>query len=111
MADILIRGMEMPDRCSNCWLMDGEDSWCCATRGRHLDPEYRYGIKDKPDFCPLAELPPHGDLIDLDERVTKQVYNEYKMEWDMKTKTVRQWLNIDVADMPVIVPANKEETA
>ena len=47
--DIMVKGMEMPTRCEDCWLMDGEDSRCTACRGRHLYPEYRYGIKDRPD--------------------------------------------------------------
>lgn len=63
---ILIKGMEMPKRCAECWLMDGEDSWCTACRGRHLCPEYRYGIKDRPDWCTLFPVPPHGRLIDAD---------------------------------------------
>lgn len=61
---ILIKGMEMPTRCAECWLMDGEDSWCTACRGRHLYPEYRYGIKDRPDWCPLVPAQAHGRLID-----------------------------------------------
>ena len=69
---ILIKGMEMPTRCAECWLMDGEDSWCTACRGRHLGPEYRYGIKDRPGWCPLVPVPPHGRLGDLAELKAKQ---------------------------------------
>ena len=57
----------MPTRCAECWLMDGLDGWCCAKRGRGLPTEYRYGIKDRPDWCPLVPVPPHGRLIDADE--------------------------------------------
>lgn len=45
MADILIRGMEMPTDCGKCFV---GDRTICA------------------DGCPLVELPPHGDLIDRD---------------------------------------------
>ena len=103
MNDILIRGMEMPDRCSNCWLMDGEDSWCCATRGRHLDPEYRYGIKDKPDFCPLVELPPHGRLIDADE-----AYDALLNRMVMTGYQSRATNCIQLCE--TIIPSNKEES-
>lgn len=61
---ILIKGMEMPKRCADCWLMDGEDKWCCACHGKPLSADYRYGIKERPSWCPLIELPPHGDLIE-----------------------------------------------
>ena len=63
---VLIQGMQVPTRCAECWLMDGEDSWCTACRGRHLYPEYRSGIKDSPEGCPLVPVPPHGRLIDAD---------------------------------------------
>lgn len=63
---IYIKGMEMPMRCADCWLMDGEDHWCCAMRGKPLESNYYYGIKDRPDWCPLIEVPPHGRLIDAD---------------------------------------------
>ena len=46
MADILIRGMEMPKDCGKCFV---GDRTICA------------------DACPLVELPPHGRLIDADE--------------------------------------------
>ena len=54
---VIVKGMEMPTRCADCWLMDGEDSWCCASQGKHLDGDYRYGIKDRPDWCPLVVAP------------------------------------------------------
>ena len=63
---VLVKGMEMPDRCANCPFMDGEDSWCTAIPFKALDGAYKYGIKDKPNWCPLIPLPPHGRLIDAD---------------------------------------------
>jgi len=110
MADILIRGMEKPGSCRECDFCEVQDInfeilYFCNRNDRFLDDEEACNI---PNDCPIIELPEHGDLVDLDERVTKQVYDDYRMEWDMKTKTVRQWLNIDVADMPVVIPSNKE---
>lgn len=67
MMGVYIKGMKMPKNCCECWFMEGADEWCCAHRGRYLEPDYRYGIKDKPDWCPLVEVPPHGRLIDADE--------------------------------------------
>ena len=113
MPDILIRGMEMPEGCLSCNLRatSGVDEWMCMVN-RMRFPSWEngwHGDKYRHVDCPIHELPEHGGLVDLDERVTKQVYDDYNKEWGMKTKTVRQWLNIDVADMPVIVPSNKEE--
>lgn len=71
---ILIKGMEMPKSCSACPMCDRMDWLCHATR-RWLDDDeywtwyvYPEGDTDdsKPCNCPLVEVPPHGDLIDVD---------------------------------------------
>ena len=68
---ILIKGMKMPKDCTECrFAYDGR---CLAN----------YGRKSKIDitnYCPLIELPPHGDLIDRDAFMKKDVpINGY---WD-----------------------------
>lgn len=59
---VLIKDMEMPTRCVDCWMMDGDDCLCSACRGRYLSPDYRYGIKDKPEWCPLVPVSEHGEM-------------------------------------------------
>ena len=51
---ILIKGMEMPERCGACFLrVDG-----C---------KQRIYMEQRPKYCPLVEIPtPHGRLIDAD---------------------------------------------
>ena len=62
--DILIKNMEMPQSCSGCPLgVHEEGSYyyeCKATEGITLD------WKNKPNYCPLVEVPTHGRLIDAD---------------------------------------------
>ena len=48
MADILIRGMSMPEDCGKCVV-------------KYFTPCY-----EEKHLCPLTELPPHGRLIDAD---------------------------------------------
>lgn len=110
---ILIKGMEMPKRCAECWLMDGEDSWCTACRGRHLCPEYRYGIKDRPDWCPLFPVPPHWDLIDRDAllEILKEYIDEYS-DLDENGLHNLKWCAMMEAmdatkDAPTIIPAEE----
>lgn len=63
---ILIKGMEMPKSCADCFAEQciGSDFGCgiigfedgnttCFTRERRKD-------------CPLVEVPPHGRLIDVE---------------------------------------------
>ena len=64
---VIVKNMEMPDRCGECaFYIDG----ACYGKGYR---DYR-AIMDtvKPDDCPLVEIPTqHGRLIDTDEPMTK----------------------------------------
>ena len=52
---VLIRGMEMPERCGACFLRVGG----C---------KQRMYVEQRPKYCPLVEIPtPHGRLGDLDK--------------------------------------------
>ena len=60
---ILIRGMEMPQNCDKCRFQSAFKLYCDAM------PYNFCGNTDdieRPDWCPLIELPPHGRLIDAD---------------------------------------------
>ena len=67
MADLLIKGMDMPQNCDECCLAKMESEFhgiCTAIRN---DVCYVYPDKGKPDWCPLVEVPTHGRLIDADK--------------------------------------------
>lgn len=56
---VYIKGMEMPTSCTDCrFLVDG---WCYAALPGSKEERIRTSF-----YCPLIELPPHGDLIDRD---------------------------------------------
>ena len=61
---VIVKGMEMPKNCQECGLyIEG----ACYAKGYR---DYRSIMdKSKPDDCPLIELPPHGDLVDLSDTV------------------------------------------
>ena len=64
MADILIRGMEMPKSCDECRLFN--ESWCMALGVENWRKSYNKPPEGGrlPD-CPLVPLPEgHGDLIE-----------------------------------------------
>lgn len=60
---VYIKGMKMPKSCDDCILTNGIT--CYAV------PEYKEdGVvgrtDDRPNWCPLVPVPPHGRLIDAD---------------------------------------------
>ena len=60
---ILIKGMEMPTRCSECLLAK------LSPTGESLICNYmlsRVPWDERPFDCPLVLVPPHGRLIDAD---------------------------------------------
>ena len=58
--NILIKGMEMPKNCAECKMW----SICECLNDAVEDGDL---VRDK--NCPLIELPPHGDLVDLSNTV------------------------------------------
>ena len=62
--------MEKPKRCGLCPCFHAEHPMHCQAVKAHKDKRIiaPYGAPI-PDWCPLIELPPHGDLVDLSDMV------------------------------------------
>ena len=93
---VLIKGMKKPDNCEICPY-----AFC------HLDTRN----------CPIVELPDHGDLVDRDELYRKTAeweeqarnqVNEGWTKWNI-ILTERTAFKYDVADAPVVIPAERSE--
>lgn len=71
---VYIKGMEMPKSCDECRIMEFEDTncvpelFCGCPIVFNAHPQ---GVGHRPDYCPLVEVPPHGDLIDRDALMKK----------------------------------------
>lgn len=115
MPDILIRGIEYPKSCADCeWIVQrfpGADYWCKRTNTIIHATWPSAKLNQKPDSCPIHELPPHGDLIDRD------AYRREMMSWlDWCCKMwitptepeIWEKLMDALNDAPVIVPASEE---
>ena len=67
---VLIKGMEMPKDCRVCpfemyYINSGKTR--CGAAMRTLAENFKtIPFVGRADFCPLIELPLHGDLIDRD---------------------------------------------
>jgi hypothetical protein len=77
---VLIKGMEMPKNCFKCrfyYPTAGETNegkicavvMCSAANQGTSEAEYD---GNRPHWCPLVHLPPHGPLIDTNERLRKR---------------------------------------
>ena len=89
---ILIRSMEMPELCGQCFL-----------RG---NCKQRIYMEQRPKGCPLVEVPtPHGRLGDLDKLMTEF------MDSDLDHLQRDDWKEVIqiVADAPTVIEAEGSE--
>ena len=90
---ILIKGMEMPKNCRQCFY---KRSGC---------PRNKYN-QGRPTDCPLVEVKPHGRLIDAD--ALKDVF--FCTEVDgVKTHVATELVNVIIDDAPTIIEAEGED--
>lgn len=89
--------MEMPSCCMFCPL---SNSCGCGLTNPPVLMTSKEMLADRPDWCPLVPVPPHGRLIDADEykKWLPSIENEYKY--------ARKLLD----SMPTIIPPEEEET-
>ena len=71
MADLLIKGMEIPKRCTGCFNSR------CLLFFEHTDPD-----NSRHPNCPLVEVKPHGRLIDADILRMKYEYGDGRKKVD-----------------------------
>ena len=112
MADILIRGIEMPKQCYlDCPLLiqiskdtDHEafnycvlENWKTSKTPTPFTNDEAKGVRQP--FCLLNELPPHGDLIDRNAAVKES-----------KKPTIFDLTDVPdfLYEQPVIITADKE---
>ena len=80
MSGIYIPDMNLPKDCPMCpmshWNAGGSFSGCKIVAGKEYamdDEDYR-NSNERPDWCPIIELPPHGRLIDADAFLARNDY-------------------------------------
>lgn len=109
---ILIKGMEMPKSCDECRIMVFEDTncvpelFCGCPIVFNAHPQ---SVEHRPDYCPLIELPPHGDLIDRDALIKDGWLSLYKEVMRMGGYAIHE-LPLKNPSIPVIIPAEESET-
>ena len=63
---VLIKGMEMPKSCAECWALDDYGDYpVCRITQEQRGYTFRT-MEQRMARCPLIEIRPHGRLIDAD---------------------------------------------
>ena len=89
-----------------------EDSYKATCNGCMLPPDVENVVQGIKNGTPLPKG--HGDLIDVNRKITVSIYDEQYEEWGEKTLTIREALNrwsdegITVKD--VVISADKAES-
>ena len=96
---ILIKGAEMPKGCEDCSL--NYDYYRCEALGDKFDDREEIDMEtQRLSDCPLVEIPPHGDLIDVDNLIED-------IE-ELDNKPLKKWLKRFVNGSPVVVESEEE---
>ena len=85
MSSIIVKGMRIPESCSECMSSDLRTTIKCAewteiSAGRREN--------ERAWSCPLVDLGKHGDLIDADELAETAEFYETVMDIRHHAKTV-----------------------
>ena len=79
---VIVKGMEMPERCGACFLRVGG----C---------KQRIYMEQRPKYCPLVEIPtPHGRLIDADKLKSRLVLDNDSNELQRISADILKWIDI-----------------
>ena len=92
---VYIKNMKMPRSCHFC--VAGFGGFCFLAPS---EEDGRCPDNERPGWCPLIELPPHGDLIDKDEIGMNYIHIR---DDGMKIYTQRA-----IDNAPTIIPAEEE---
>lgn len=104
---ILIKGANVPKSCYECYCTyldrddtDIDDVWHCSLTGGDID-DYVRSKYDRPSFCPIVEIPPHGDLIDRNE-LMKSLEHEWNICMD-DTEFANKIVPNSIKNAPTII--------
>lgn len=119
MADILIKGMEMPKVCAECpfhsmpelfMLETNRYSYIsrCVRAPEEIEDPWReivWQMEHKESWCPIIQLQPHGRLIDADSKTFPTPHrnpsNDYTKGWNACLRSVQL--------QSTIIPASEVE--
>ena len=106
---ILIKGMEMPKSCDECFV---RLSLCSTARkiAKSGGPRMWVPTTYRPDDCPLQKIKPHGRLIDADEAKNKiRPWSPEDETNGCTFDTVKKLMHKLLNDTPTVIEAEDGE--
>ena len=102
---VYIRGMEMPSCCMFCPL---SNNCGCGLTNPPVLMTSKEMLADRPDWCPLVPVPPHGRLGDLDALKVEAIERSEKCGVcvNVLDNVITAY---DIETAPTIIPAEPAE--
>lgn len=111
---VYIKGLKMPKHCWQCAFKDCDDNCAVmyAIERKNISVFETWGEGRVPNWCPLVELPDHGDLIEREYaigsacsgRIRALPTTEDGEDW-IRVEEVRQ----SIKSVPAVIPADRSE--
>lgn len=105
---LLIKSMKMPKSCDECPIMVFEDTNCAPELYCGCPIVFKahpQGAGNRPDYCPLSELPQHGRLIDADNLLINKSINVIGKGMIFGGQYV--FSESEIVNAPTIIPAEE----
>ena len=109
---ILIKGRDIPQGCFStdgiCFAYDGVECHCRLVPDKIIHFSTRVK-NERPSWCPLVELPPHGRLIDADALIAKVREELLSPHCKKGALEIMGAMFRDVLDAPTIIESEGED--
>ena len=104
MAGVYIKGKNIPYGCAVCPCHNWEQGFCQVFNDFRVADD----SQTRPDWCPLVEVPDHGDLIDANTKIGVELYDECREEWYEQAMTVWEYLgHASTTNVQIVIPAER----
>ena len=112
---IYIKGMKMPSCCMFCPISNASG---CGMMNPPVLMTSKEMLADRPDWCPLVPVPPHGRLIDADEAISpmEKTFEDFDETFKGFPKPERKFVKgiqngfiKYIKDQPTVIPAEEEQ--
>jgi hypothetical protein len=112
---IIIKGMKMPKNCDECqFIAEADDYHVCYINEQFIPWEWvdKHSAEQrhpKPSWCPLIEVPKHGDLIDSNVAMRNISKQGFMIDEDGYVWILRKHAYKAVENTPTIIEAEEGE--